>query len=182
MLKAQYLARVDATLSDLGIPPGLIAARGLLPCAEASELVIAEVDESGKEHLLTPDAAAAWRQLRDAANQDGLKLEIVSAFRSFDRQVEIVSGKLEQGISIEAILSVCAPPGFSEHHTGRAVDVTTPGCEPLEATFEHTAAFEWLQANARRFGFFFSYPRGNAFGYIFEPWHWCYRRDPATAP
>jgi D-alanyl-D-alanine carboxypeptidase len=181
MLKADYFTRVDATLSDLGIPPGLIAARGLLPCAEANNLVIAEVDESGREHLLTRDAAAAWRELRDVANQDGLKLEIVSAFRSFDRQVEIIRRKLGEGISIEAILSVCAPPGFSEHHTGCAVDVTTPGCEPLAEAFEHTAAFGWLQANARRFGFFLSYPRGNACGYSFEPWHWCYRQDPAPA-
>jgi D-alanyl-D-alanine carboxypeptidase len=179
---AEYLARIGRTHADLGIPAGVTAARGLPLCPEANDLVISEIDESGKEHLLTPDAAAAWHTLRDEAGQDGIKLEIISAFRSFDRQVEIIRRKLSEGLSIEAILTEVAPPGFSEHHTGRAADVNTPGCEAFEEAFEQTAAFGWLQANARRFGFFLSYPRGNACGYVFEPWHWCYRQDAVEVP
>jgi D-alanyl-D-alanine carboxypeptidase len=174
-----YRARIAGTHADLGIPAGAMDARGLPLCAEAGDLVVAETEESGKQHLLAPDAAAAWQALKDAARRDGVVLEIASAFRSFDRQVEIVRRKLGEGTGIDAILCEVAPPGFSEHHTGRAIDINTPGCEAFEEAFEQTAAFDWLQMNARRFGFFLSYPRGNACGYIYEPWHWCYRQEQA---
>jgi D-alanyl-D-alanine carboxypeptidase len=72
------------------------------------------------------------------------------------------------------VLSVTAPPGYSEHHTGRAVDVATPGSPVLETTFEQTRAFSWLQKHANNFGFYLSFPQGNASGYQYEPWHWCF--------
>jgi len=102
-------------------------------------------------------------------------LKLVSAFRSVDRQVEIVREKLAEGASIDEILSASAPPGFSEHHTGRAVDITSDGAAPLEIEFEQTPAFRWLSKNAARFGFVLSYPAGNPYGYDYEPWHWCFR-------
>ena len=74
---------------------------------------------------------------------------------------------------MEQILRVSAAPGYSEHHSGRAVDVTTPGCAPLTGEFESTAAFAWLAAHARDFGFVLTYPRDNRYGVIYEPWHWC---------
>ncbi|MNW15580.1 D-alanyl-D-alanine carboxypeptidase [compost metagenome] len=49
----------------------------------------------------------------------------------------------------------------------------------LEEVFEQTPAFAWLQANADRFGFVLSFPRGNACGYLYEPWHWCYQQVTA---
>ena len=82
--------------------------------------------------------------------------------------------KLESGLSIDAILSVSAPPGFSEHHTGRAVDVTTSDCSLLDVAFSHTETFRWLTIHAQEFGFALSYPEGNAHGYAYEPWHWCF--------
>ena len=80
--------------------------------------------------------------------------------------------KLAAGREIEAILRVNAAPGFSEHHTGRAVDIATPGTRPLTAEFENSKAFAWLTANAATFGFTMPYGRGNVFGFEFEPWHW----------
>ena len=74
--------------------------------------------------------------------------------------------KLARGQSIDEILSVSAPPGYSEHHSGRAVDVTTDGVRPLELEFEGTAAFTWLSRHAGRFGFSLSYPRQNPYGYL----------------
>jgi D-alanyl-D-alanine carboxypeptidase len=67
---------------------------------------------------------------------------------------------------------VNAAPGYSEHHTGQAVDVASPGTRPLTAEFDSSAAFAWLQANADRFGFSMPYGRGNRFGFEYEPWHW----------
>src|ERR1700687_2197040 len=167
-------AGVKALLDSLQISLDVIAARSLVLHPEAGELVLAETGENGREHLLVPAAAEGWRDLRAAALADGVGVRIVSAFRSVERQAEIVRAKLARGLSLEDILCVSAPPGYSEHHSGRAVDVTTEGFAPLEAEFEDSAAFRWLSANARRFGFFLSFPRQNPFGYAYEPWHWCF--------
>ena len=169
--------KVDSLLASLGIPLDTIAARSLVLYSEATELVVAEIGENGREHRLVPAAARAWSALREAAQADRVAITIVSAFRSVERQAEIVRGKLARGQSIDQILSVSAPPGYSEHHTGRAVDVTTEGVRPLEVEFEGTAAFEWLSGNAERFGFLLSYPRHNRYGYMYEPWHWCFKES-----
>lgn len=172
--------KVDSILASLGISLDTIASRSLVLYPEAAELVVAETGENGREHLLVPAAARAWSALRQAAQADRVAITIVSAFRSVERQAEIVRAKLARGQSIDEILSVSAPPGYSEHHTGRAVDLTTEGVRPLEVEFEGTAAFEWLSGNAERFGFFLSYPRQNPYGYLYEPWHWCFRESGAS--
>lgn len=160
--------------AELGISIQFLAARGLSECEEASCLEVAEVGTDGKDHLLVPAAAKAWRKLKAAAINERVSLFIVSAFRSIDRQTEIVRRKLQAGVPIEDILTVCAPPGFSEHHTGRAIDLSTPGSLSLEVEFEHTPAFAWLRAHAADFGYYLSYPIGNPSGYQYEPWHWCF--------
>lgn len=160
-------------LAELGISSELIAARGLRECEEATRLEIAEVGVDGREHLLVPSASAAWRNLKAAALVDGIDLFIVSAFRSIDRQVAIIRQKIEAGDAVENILTVCAPPGFSEHHTGRAVDLSTSGCRTLEVEFDQTTAYAWLDKHAAEFGYYLSYPIGNSWGYQYEPWHWC---------
>jgi len=174
-----YRVRIDALLVSLQISQDLIAARSLVLQAEAEALVIAEIESNGREHRLIPPVADAWRAMRAAARAEGVELEIVSAFRGVERQAEIVREKLERGQTPEQILEVSAPPGYSEHHTGCAVDVTTGGTRALETDFEQTAAFRWLQQHAAEFSFFLSYPRGNPSGYSFEPWHWCYRKAVA---
>ncbi|HIE5651183.1 TPA: M15 family metallopeptidase, partial [Stenotrophomonas maltophilia] len=80
-----------------------------------------------------------------------------------------------RGLSVAEILKVNAAPGFSEHHSGHALDIGTPGDAPAEESFERTDAFAWLQAHARGHGFHLSYPRGNPHGIVYEPWHWCWR-------
>jgi D-alanyl-D-alanine carboxypeptidase len=112
--------------------------------------------------------------MRDAARADGVHLLLVSAFRSFEFQQALVRGKLDKGRSIDEVLAVNAPPGCSEHHSGRAVDIGSAGTPPLEEVFEETEAFTWLTRNAGRYAFTLSYPRGNAEGYLYEPWHWCW--------
>ncbi|MGI9257437.1 MAG: M15 family metallopeptidase, partial [Gammaproteobacteria bacterium] len=159
----------------LGARPDLIEQRGLALFEDAPAFEIAHVSASGREHLLVPDAAAAWKAAREAAESDEVTLLVISGFRSFDRQLELISAKVARGESIDEILRVMAPPGCSEHHTGRAVDVGTPGCEPLSETFELTDAYRWLDRHAQEFGFKMSYPRDNRWGFTYEPWHWCYQ-------
>ncbi|HSD38377.1 MAG TPA: M15 family metallopeptidase [Rhodocyclaceae bacterium] len=161
-------------ISELGIAEDMLAARGLIVFEEAEVLELAELGEDGRRHLLAPRATAAWFALKEAALQDGIVLSIVSAFRSVARQTEIVRYKLAAGATIDEVMSVCAAPGFSEHHTGRAVDITAPGTEALKVEFDQTPAFAWLAGNAQRFGFHLSYPPGNSKGYQYEPWHWCF--------
>jgi D-alanyl-D-alanine carboxypeptidase len=166
-------------VSDLGIPADYGARRGMPPLAEALELVSIGASPDGRDIRLSPAAAAAWARMRDAADADGIRLVAISGFRSVERQVEIIRGKLAAGGAIDAILSTIAAPGYSEHHTGRAIDLGVPGEPPLTEDFERTPAFQWLRAHAGRYGFHLSYPRGNPHGMAYEPWHWCHMGWPA---
>jgi len=167
--------QIRAVLTSLEISTDLIAARSLVLHPETRELVVAEIGDDGREYLLTPAAAAKWREMSAAALSDDVVIKIGSAFRSVDRQAEIIRAKLAEGLSLDEVLCVSAPPGYSEHHSGRAIDVTTDEGAPLEPEFETTRAFRWLSNNAGRFGFVLSYPAGNPSGYDYEPWHWCFR-------
>lgn len=169
--------KIFEALDMLGISLELIARKGLAFHPEARDLLLAETDANGKEYFLIPQAVQAWHRLKLAARQERIEMEIVSAFRSIERQIDIIQVKLDRGMPIETILTLSAPPGYSEHHTGRAIDINTPGCVATEEPFEHTDAFRWLQENAGRFGFYLSYPRGNSSGFIYEPWHWCFHED-----
>ena len=168
-----------ALLDTLGISEGLLQQRGFIAQQEAATLVLAETGEDGRQYLLTPAACAAWHAMKQAAAADGVALLMISAFRSVERQAEIIRDKLGRQMPIEHILQVCAPPGYSEHHTGRAIDIATPDDPDLEESFELTPAFAWLNEHASAFGFHLSYPRGNLSGYLYEPWHWCHQPDTA---
>jgi len=63
------------------VPAALIERRGLSPYPEAKNLVCAEIGKDGREHRLISEAAAAWQQLRPAAQNEGIELYIVSAYR-----------------------------------------------------------------------------------------------------
>lgn len=162
---------------ELGIPDDYAAARGwpLQPEADKAELVSIGEDVFGREQRLIGPAAEAWRALRQAAAADNVTLQPVSAFRGVAYQVEVIRRKLAAGRSIDDILAVNAAPGYSEHHTGRALDITTPDCEPLDEAFEATHAFQWLTGHAGDFGFHLSYPRNNPQAFVYEPWHWAWR-------
>ena len=168
---------LSSILQELGISRAMLEVRGLSECAEPVALVEAEVGDDGRSHWLVPEAAKAWRSMKADAAKSGIALVVVSAFRSVERQAEIVGRKCARGEAIEAVLRVCAPPGYSEHHTGCAVDVAVRGEAPLQAGFALTPAFAWLEVHAADFGFYLSFPENNPQGYVFEPWHWCYRSD-----
>ncbi len=169
------LTRTPPHLAALGISSEVITTRGLRACAEATDLETAEVGADNRNHLLVPAAAQAWRRLKAAARADGVDIYIVSAFRSIDRQATLIRQRLDAGEAIAHILTYCAPPGYSEHHTGRAIDVSTPNCRALELAFDQTAAYAWLTRYAGGYGFHLSYPAGNPWDFQYEPWHWCFQ-------
>ena len=74
---------------------------------------------------------------------------------------------------------VSAPPKYSEHHTGYAIDIgdgQVPATN-LSENFEQTPAFRWLESNAAKYSFELSFPRNNPQGISYEPWHWRYVGD-----
>jgi D-alanyl-D-alanine carboxypeptidase len=176
------LDQVQVILNELGISLDIIAERSLVPHPEAAELEVADTANNGRDYFLVPPAAIAWRAMKAAAYAENINLRIFSAFRSIQHQTGIVRAKLEKGLSLDQILRVNAPPGYSEHHSGRAIDLTTDGVRSLELEFENTDAFRWLNNNAARFGYFLSYPRDNRHGYMYEPWHWCFHQTSGQVP
>lgn len=164
--------KVAHSIRALGGDPAIVTSRGLPQYADAETLVIADVSQGGFQHKLTPRAADRWQSMKASASGEGVVLILLSGFRSFDRQFDIISRRVSCGESISDVFAVLAPPGCSQHHTGRALDIGTPDCEPASLAFSKTPAFGWLQANAGRFGFGLSYPENNSYGYLYEPWHW----------
>ena len=167
-----------ALLTDLGIPEDYGSDPKLRVYAETTDLVEVGPNIVGRMQRLTPSTAAAWQSMQNVAAEDGIELVLVSGFRSFEYQAGLIRNKLEAGQQIDAILKVNVAPGYSQHHTGNAVDIATPGFKPLLEEFEDSPAFAWLRDNAIQFGFTMSYPRDNPEGIIYEPWHWY--RDPVN--
>ena len=163
-------------LDELGIPADYGRDCQMPTYTEANDLVEVGPNLVGRMQRLTPAAASQWRAMVDAADTVGIQLLIVSGFRSFEYQAALIRNKLAAGQSITEILTVNAAPGFSEHHTGQAVDIATPGSRPLTEEFESSNAFHWLQSRAIEFGFSMSYPRDNPWGIAYEPWHWSVKR------
>jgi D-alanyl-D-alanine carboxypeptidase len=162
--------------AELGISADYGQANGQPVFAEAAHLVDVGPNLVGRMQRLTPVAAASWAAMVQAATTNGVQLLIVSGYRSYEYQAGLIRNKIAAGQAINDILTVNTAPGFSEHHTGNAVDIATPGSRPLTEDFENTEAYQWLQRRAADFGFSMTYPRDNPWGVIYEPWHWSLKK------
>ncbi len=163
---------------ELGIPADYGVRHRMCLQTEAKTLIPVGRDIFDRDQRLVPAAATAWTRLQTAASGHAIELKLVSAFRGVTYQANLFRRKLEHGQSIDEILAVSAPPGYSEHHSGQAIDVTTPGIKPLEQEFGETRAYRWLRSNAGIYGFKETYPRDNRHGIAWEPWHWRYHHRP----
>ena len=161
---------------SLGITKELLTAIGLPKQELAEVLVSAGKNIYGKLQYMHPAAYLTWQGMQISALEAGVRLDLISAYRSLEYQKILIERKL-QNRQIEEILRSIAPPGYSEHHTGRAVDIATVDSIPLTESFAETAAFSWLNQYAADFNFYLSYPKENHKNrfMIYEPWHWCYR-------
>jgi D-alanyl-D-alanine dipeptidase len=120
-------------------------------------------------------AAAGWQALVAAARADGIHSPLllpVSGYRDPNRQATLWAAAVKRYGSPKEARRWVAPPGGSAHQTGRAIDFYLGGRNSSAnvGTLRQTRAYQWLVANAERFGF---YP------YEREPWHWEYN-PPAT--
>ena len=174
---AALKCQLAALQKELGIPESYAAVHKLQPYMECTDLVSIGSDIFDRNQRMTPAAAQAWLLMQSAAANDGVELQVVSAYRSIEYQAGIIRKKLFAGQEIQTILEVSAAPGYSEHHSGRALDISTPGYKPLEEEFENSNAFRWLQSSAARFGFKMSFARNNPHQLAYEPWHWCWSAE-----
>lgn len=125
-------------------------------------------------YLVRTDAAPDVAALLDAADADGVRLTLRSAYRGYPKQAEVYEGWVAQ-LGAEEADEVSARPGHSEHQTGLGVDVggtTRPACD-FEACFGETVEGRWVAEHAAEFGMLVRYTRQNSAvtGYAPEPWH-----------
>ena len=168
------VAGLDARLSEDG------RLLGHFPYSEAAKQDLVEV---GPGHSLHRDAAQALLAMQRSAAADGINLVVLSAFRPTALQQELFFDvKSERNQSALQRAQVSAPPGFSEHSTGYAVDLGD-GRAPqanLSEAFADTEAYRWLQTNAARYHFILSFPSNNPQGVNYEPWHWRFEGTAAA--
>ncbi|WP_320674483.1 M15 family metallopeptidase [Prochlorococcus sp. MIT 1341] len=147
---------------------------GHFPYPEADQNMLVVVHPGIRVHL---DTARALKKMTAAAVSDGISLSFLSGYRSHNLQKEIFfEVKSERNQTAIQRAKVSAPPGYSEHSTGYAIDLgdsTRPETH-FRKEFENTPAFKWLEKNAPRYHFTLSFPEGNPQGVSYEPWHWRY--------
>ena len=170
-----YKGYISSILNDLGIELSKFSNLNLPLQKEESNLQYIGTDIYNRKQYLLDKTAKKWFSLQNHAKKNGIKLQLISAFRSVEYQRLLWEKKLSSGSSIEQIIFSSVPPGFSEHHTGRSIDITTEYCSPLSYEFELTSAYMWLVANAAEFDLEMTYKRNNKYGINFEPWHWCFQ-------
>lgn len=125
-------------------------------------------------------AAAQYEAMAQAAARAGVRLVALSGFRTQAEQEAIFfSLKAERGQDAQTRAEVSAPPGYSEHHTGYAIDVgdANQAATHINADFVSTPAYKWMETNAVRYGYELSFPPDNFQGVAFEPWHWRFVGD-----
>lgn len=147
-----------------------------------------------KQHFLEKETAIQFQLMSEAAEKDGVSIQLVSAFRSYAKQKEIFEWKyqklqadgVDQLKAIEQITKYSSIPGTSRHHWGTDVDVIQKNKQNstiqnvlLTENFEEGGIYNplhlWMQKHAADFGFHLSYTDdSNRSGYQYEPWHYSY--------
>lgn len=117
--------------------------------------------------LLDQDVLRAYTLLYNDASKQGLSLTIFSGYRSFEKQQTLFEKSKNE--------SYVAKPGFSEHQSGLAIDISRRDIG-LTTNFMYTKEYKFLKDNAYKYGFINRYPKEKEkiTGYPFEPWHYRY--------
>ena len=146
---------------------------GHLPYNEIPKEKLVLIEPNIEVHI---DMRDSLLNMREEAKKDGIYLVLLSGYRSINLQKDIFySVKSIRNQEAAERARVSAPPGYSEHSTGFAIDIgdATQRGTDFETEFENTNAFRWLKKNAAKFHFKLSFKKDNK--YIdYEPWHWRY--------
>ena len=146
---------------------------GHLPYEEISQDKLVFIEPNIEVHV---DMRDSLLRMREEAKNDGIYLTFLSGYRSINLQNDIFySLKSSRNQEASERARVSAPPGYSEHSTGFAIDIgdATQRETDFETEFENTDAFKWLIKNAAKFHFKLSFTKDNKF-IDYEPWHWRY--------
>jgi len=157
---------------------------GHLPYAEANRdnLVIVSsfgLGDNQRFEKLKPAAAAALMQMINQARDEGVWIVLLSGFREYDNQAELFAAQVQRRGTPDEAAKSSAPAGYSEHHTGFAMDLGdghAPSTD-INQGFASTEASIWLLQHASEFGFELSFPVNNDQGVSYEPWHWRFAGD-----
>lgn len=148
-----------------------------LPYSEAPAQDLVSI---GGGYRLRPAAASKFKAMVEAARSSGVNITTISGFRSVEDQKRLFFGiGAERGQQPSKRAEVSAPPKYSEHHTGYALDLgdaSVPATN-LNQNFDTTPAYRWLKANAARYSFELSFPKDNIQKVSYEPWHWRFVGD-----
>ena len=128
-----------------------------------------EFTHKRSEIYILATAYPALVKMLDKAHLDGIDLKVESAYRSINYQTRIFIRMLERGRTFDDIIRYVAPPGYSQHMLGTAMDFY-----PSNWEFAETVQYEWLQENGQLFGFEETYSKNNRFRMPWEAWHWNY--------
>lgn len=142
----------------------------------AGDIVDVPVAKANPAQLRKPAADAVVAMFSAFREQTGLEMQSQSAYRGYATQVRVYEGWVAQ-LGQQAADLTSARPGYSEHQTGLAIDVSAePAACTLDQCFADTPQGQWLAANAWSYGFVLRFPDGATAitGYEFEPWHYRY--------
>ena len=146
---------------------------GHLPYKEISKEKLVLIEPNIEVHI---DMSESLLQMRNDAKKDGIFLVFLSGYRSINLQEDIFYSlkSIRNQIAAERA-RVSAPPGYSEHSTGFAIDIGDADKREtdFEVEFENTDAFRWLKLNAAKYHFKLSFDQNNK-TVDYEPWHWRY--------
>ncbi|GFI55891.1 putative carboxypeptidase YodJ [Clostridiales bacterium] len=152
---------MNVTVSDCTNAQGLTYINGVLVVNKTYSL------PSNYNPGVDDEANAALQKMFSAAKADGITLEIVSGFRSYDRQTQLYNNYVSRD-GVAAADRYSARAGHSEHQTGLAFDLNS-----LEESFGETKEGKWLKEHCHEYGFIIRYPKEKEeiTGYMYEPWH-----------
>ncbi len=139
---------------------------------------------------LRVDAAQALGEMVKAMQAAGISdIRATNGYRDYTWQTHLYQNKIkyyrllgyDYAEAHKLASGIVAPPGFSEHQTGLAVDLSTASLNnALDNRFATTAAGNWITTNCYKYGFIIRYPEDKTAvtGYVYEPWHIRYVGQP----
>ena len=165
-LKFSNISKSSKTQKDVRI-------LGHFPYKEASYENLIEIQPN---ILVHKEMYKSLKDMQDHAERDGIYLVLLSGYRSIKLQKQIFYSlkSIRNQIASERA-RVSAPPGYSEHSTGFAIDIGDAQNRKtdFEVEFEDTRAFKWLKRNAAKYHFRLSFDKTHK-NVDYEPWHWRY--------
>ena len=148
---------------------------------DSLDMKLVEVEE-GFSVWLEREAAEKYLQLRRRLFSCGIHVELLSGFRCRETQERIWNESVAAHGEAHTQRYV-AKPGFSEHQTGLALDLTLYNASGNAVADDDVEAYAKLHPHLYEFGFILRYPAGkeDVTGYPFEPWHIRYVGEEAAA-